>query len=49
MVGLLDFFTGGDPTEMAQIDPRYGVARGDVRDAAVNALANVSATLLAAG
>jgi hypothetical protein len=38
MVGLLDFFTGGDPTEMAQIDPRYGVARGDV-----------SATLLAAG
>jgi hypothetical protein len=49
MVGLLDFFTGGDPTEMAQIDPRYGVPRADVRDAAVNALANISATLLAAG
>lgn len=49
MVGLLDFFTGGDPNEMAQIDPRYGVPRADVRDAAVNALANISATLLAAG
>lgn len=49
MVGLLDFFTGGDPAEMAQIDPRYGVARSDVRDAAVNTLANLSATLLAAG
>jgi hypothetical protein len=49
MVGLLDFFTGGDPTEMAQIDPRYGVPKSDVRDAAVNTLANISATLLAAG
>ena len=49
MVGLLDFFTGGDPTEMAQIDPRYGVPKGDVRDAAINTLANISATLLAAG
>lgn len=49
MVGLLDFFTGGDPNEMAQLDPRYGVPRADVRDAAVNALANISATLLAAG
>lgn len=49
MVGLLDFFTGGDPAEMAQIDPRYGVARSDVRDAAINTLGNLSATLLAAG
>ena len=49
MVGLLDFFTGGDPNEMAQIDPRYGVARSDVRDAAINTLGNLSATLLAAG
>lgn len=49
MVGLMDFFTGGDPEQMAQIDPRYGVPRSDVRDAAVNALANISATLLAAG
>jgi hypothetical protein len=49
MVGLMDFFTGGDPEQMAQIDPRYGVPRSDVRDAAVNALANLSATLLAAG
>lgn len=49
MVGLMDFFTGGDPEQMAQIDPRYGVPRADVRDAAVNALANLSATLLAAG
>jgi hypothetical protein len=45
----MDFFTGGDPEQMAQIDPRYGVPRSDVRDAAVNALANISATLLAAG
>lgn len=49
MVGLLDFFTGGDPNEMAQIDPRYGVARSDVRDAAISTLGNLSATLLAAG
>lgn len=49
MVGLLDFFTGGDPTEMAQIDPRYGVPRSDVRDAAVSTLGNISALLLAAG
>ena len=49
MVGLLDFFTGGDPTEMAQIDPRYGVPRSDVRDTAVSTLGNISALLLAAG
>lgn len=49
MVGLLDFFTGGDPEQMAQIDPRYGVPRSDVRDAAINTLGNVSALLLAAG
>ena len=49
MVGLLDFFTGGDPEQMAQIDPRYGVPRSDVRDAAVNTLGNISALLLAAG
>ncbi len=49
MVGLMDFFTGGDPEQMAQIDPRFGVPRSDVRSAAVNALANISATLLAAG
>ena len=49
MVGLLDFFTGGDPEQMAQIDPRYGVPRADVRDAAVNTLGNISALLLAAG
>lgn len=49
MVGLLDFFTGGDPTEMAQIDPRYGVPRSDVRDTAISTLGNISALLLAAG
>lgn len=49
MVGLMDFFTGGDPEQMAQIDPRYGVPRSDVRDAGINTLANVSALLLAAG
>lgn len=49
MVGLLDFFTGGDPEQMAQIDPRYGVPRSDVRNAAINTLGNVSALLLAAG
>lgn len=49
MVGLMDFFTGGDPEQMAQIDPRYGVPRADVRDAGINTLANISALLLAAG
>lgn len=49
MVGLLDFFTGGDPEQMAQIDPRYGVPRSDVQNAAINTLGNVSALLLAAG
>jgi hypothetical protein len=48
--GLLDFFTGGgqyaDPNN---IDPRYGVPMGDVRQAAWNSIGNMSALLLAAG
>jgi len=50
MAGLLDFFTGGgeyaDPNAM---DERYGVSKGDVRQAALNTLGNVSGLLLAAG
>jgi len=50
MVGLLDFFTGGgEYADPNAIDERYGVSRGDVRQAALNTLGNVSGLLLAAG
>ncbi len=47
--GVRDFFTGGDPEKQREIDPRYGVPRADVRNAALNTLGNMSAILLAAG
>jgi hypothetical protein len=50
MAGLLDFFTGGgEYADPNAIDERYGVSRGDVRQAALNTLGNVSGLLLAAG
>lgn len=50
MVGLLDFFTGGgEYADPNAIDERYGVSKGDVRQAALNTLGNVSGLLLAAG
>lgn len=48
--GLLDFFTGGgEYADPNNIDPRYGVPMGDVRQAAWNSIGNMSALLLAAG
>ena len=50
MAGLLDFFTGGgEYADPNAIDERYGVSKGDVRQAALNTLGNVSGLLLAAG
>ena len=50
MAGLLDFFTGGgEYADPNALDPRYGVSKGDVRQAALNTLGNVSGLLLAAG
>lgn len=53
-MGLLgdigDFFTGGgDYADPKNIHPSYGVPMSDVRQAAINQLANMSAVLLAAG
>jgi len=49
-MGILDFFTGGgEYADPNAIDERYGVSRGDVRQAALNTLGNVSGLLLAAG
>jgi hypothetical protein len=49
-MGILDFFTGGgEYADPNAIDERYGVSKGDVRQAALNTLGNVSGLLLAAG
>lgn len=49
-MGILDFMTGGgEYADPNALDPRYGVSKGDVRQAALNTLGNVSGLLLAAG
>lgn len=48
--GLGDFFTGGGVyADPKAINPTYGVPEGDVRQAAINQLGQMSALLLAAG
>ena len=48
--GLGDFFTGGGVySDPKAINPTYGVPEGDVRQAAINQLGQMSALLLAAG
>jgi hypothetical protein len=48
--GIGDFFTGGGVyADPKAINPTYGVPEGDVRQAAINQLGQMSALLLAAG
>lgn len=48
--GIGDFFTGGGVySDPKAINPTYGVPEGDVRQAAINQLGQMSALLLAAG
>jgi len=49
-MGLLDFVLGsGDYADPTKMDPNYGVPLADSRTAALNALGNVGAILMAAG